>query len=826
LYISERPDGYHLSLSHWQSQAGLILEPESINKYRVIDFSPAFVSIGQILTSKGLSIPAAAKEKVLRVIQHAKRDIALHIDMNDTTIPELEGNPAPCIQLLPTKSGVSATLWVRPLENHGMYCKPGDGKESLTTLITENGIETRMRIVRNLALEKSNRTHFLKHCQSLTHHEDEPGVYDIESPEDTLETLSELQRYAEAHPLTIEWPQGQTFKIKQRILSKGLSLNITSVNNWFEYEGSLTLHDGEILSMQALLEGLATQSHGRFVRLGNGEFIELTQKLRKQLTLLAAISDENKINPLGAQALSDLVFEAEHTVFDAGWDAHIKKMKSMKAHHPIVPSTLQATLRDYQIEGFQYLSRLTHWGIGACLADDMGLGKTIQTIALLLERATRGPALVVAPTSVGFNWIEELHKFAPTLKVHNLRTDDRATLIDKAGEFDVIICSYGLLQHNETLLINKQWETIVLDEAQAIKNANTQRWKTVMKLKGSSRIALSGTPIENHLGELWSIFSFINPGLLGTIKSFQNKYSTPIENKQAPDKVVALRALVSPYILRRIKSNVLTELPPKTEQTIHIEQSAEEATFYEALRRNAETNMTHFLAENNRIAVLAEITKLRRACCDSSLVDSAISLKNSKLDSFIETVKNIIDNGHKALVFSQYVSFLAIVRKRIEEEKISYQYLDGSTTPANRKKSVTAFQAGEGDLFLLSLKAGGSGLNLTAADYVIHLDPWWNPAVEDQASDRAHRIGQERPVTIYRFVMQNTIEEKIISLHEHKRNLANELLSGQSVSGKLSNDDLMNLITNAGSHVKPDNKKAVLASKSKLAKNLELTDAI
>ena len=390
--------------------------------------------------------------------------------------------------------------------------------------------------------------------------------------------------------------------------------------------------------------------------------------------------------------------------------------------------------------------------------------------------------------------MEELSKFAPTLNVYDLRSENRDALIDKAGKFDVIICSYGLLQHNGELMMDKKWETIVLDEAQAIKNAQTQRWKTVMKLKGKSRIALSGTPIENHLGELWSIFSFINPGLLGSIKHFQDKYSIPIETKQSPDRIHALRSLVQPYILRRLKSDVLRELPPKTEQTIHVEPSEQEATFYEALRRTASERMEHFMAENNRISVLAEITKLRQACCDSSLVDGAVKIENSKLNAFIETVKSIIENGHKALVFSQYVSFLAIVKQRIEAEKINYQYLDGSTSAANRKKLVDAFQGGEGDLFLLSLKAGGSGLNLTAADYVIHLDPWWNPAVEDQASDRAHRIGQERPVTIYRFVMRNTIEEKIIALHENKRNLANELLSGQGVSGKLSNDDLMDLI--------------------------------
>ena len=795
LHIEENQQGYHLSLSHFLPDAGLIIEPESLNKYRVIDFSSAFANIGQVITKKGLTIPASAKDKVLKVIQHAKRDIKIHVGINDIAIPEIIGDATPCFQLLPMNAGVRATLWAKPLANHGAYFKLTQGKESFMALIPENGLETRTRVQRNFLAEKKNQKALFAQCPSLSQHQFDVGEYEIESPEDVLEVMSELQQYASAQPLTIEWPQGQSFKIKQRITGSNLSLKISSNNSWFEYDGKITLDDGDVLGMQELLTSLDGSTHGRFIRLGNGEFIELTSQLKKQLSLLHALSDDQKINPLGAQALSDIVAQVENTTFDAGWTAHLKKIKTMRNYAPAVPSTLQATLRDYQTEGFQYLSRLTHWGIGACLADDMGLGKTVQTIALLLERAKNGVSLVVAPTSVCFNWMEELTKFAPTLNVYDLRSEGREELVAKAGKFDVIICSYGLLQHNGDLLTDKKWETIVLDEAQAIKNAQTQRWKTVMKLNGKSRIALSGTPIENHLGELWSIFSFINPGLLGSIKHFQNKYSTPIETKQAPDRIHALRALVQPYILRRIKSDVLSELPPKTEQTIHVEPTEQEATFYEALRRTAAERMEKFMAENNRISVLAEITKLRQACCDSSLVDSSVQIENSKLNSFIETIKNIVENGHKALVFSQYVSFLAIVRKRIEAEKFNYQYLDGSTSAANRKKAVDAFQGGEGDLFLLSLKAGGSGLNLTAADYVIHLDPWWNPAVEDQASDRAHRIGQERPVTIYRFVMRNTIEEKIIALHEHKRNLANELLSGQGVSGKLSNDDLMNLIS-------------------------------
>jgi len=795
LYIEENAQGYHFSLSHFLLDEGVIIEPESLNKYRVIDYASAFAKIGRVITKDGLTIPSNAKDKILDVIQYAKRDIKIHVGIKDIDIPELDGDSTPCVQLLPMKEGVRVTLWVKPLAHHGSYFKIAQGKECFMAFVSENGTEQRIRVQRHFSDEKKHQKALLSRCPSLSQHEYEVGEYEIASPEDVLEVLSELQHYAATEPLTIEWPEGQTFKIKQHVNAKNLSLKISSNTSWFEYDGKITLDDGEVLYMQELFQSLETNNYGRFIRLKNGEFIELTSKLKKQLTVLHALSDDQKINPLGAQVLSDIAAQAENTTFDAGWAAHLEKVKTMRHYAPNVPSTLQATLRDYQTEGYQHLSRLTHWGMGACLADDMGLGKTVQTIALLLERAKQGAALVVAPTSVCFNWMEELNTFSPTLNVYDLRQDDRANLIQHAGKFDVIICSYGLLQHNGDLLIDKSWETIVLDEAQAIKNAGTQRWKTVMKLKGKGRIALSGTPIENHLGELWSIFSFINPGLLGSIKQYQNKYSIPIETKQSPDRIHALRTLVQPYILRRIKSDVLKELPPKTEQTIHVEGTEQEAIFYEALRRTTEERMKDLMAENDRIKVLAEITKLRQACCDSSLVDSSLKIENSKLNAFIKTLKNIIDNGHKALVFSQFVSFLSIIKARIEAENMSYQYLDGATSAAKRKKAVEAFQGGDGDVFLLSLKAGGSGLNLTAADYVIHMDPWWNPAVEDQASDRAHRIGQERPVTIYRFVMQNTIEEKILALHQHKRNLANELLSGQEVSGKLSNDDLMKLIS-------------------------------
>jgi SNF2 family DNA or RNA helicase len=512
---------------------------------------------------------------------------------------------------------------------------------------------------------------------------------------------------------------------------------------------------------------------------------------------LKSMSEGNKIYHLSTGILQSLSEDAADAKSDKKWKNHLEKLQSMERYQPVVPSTLQANLREYQQEGFAYLSRLARWEIGACLADDMGLGKTVQAIALLLEQASLGPCLVVAPTSVCFNWIEELARFAPTINVHTLHTvTDRHSLVLSLDKMDVLICSYHLLHQTDDVL-QKKWQIVVLDEAQAIKNSNTQRWKYVTQLKSFCRVALTGTPIENHLGELWSIFRFLNPGLLGSLTSFQQRYSGPIEKNRDPVAKRALKNIVHPYILRRIKSDVLQELPPKTETSILIEPTSEEIAFYEAVRQKALERIGQLngsQAGNKRFSVLAEITRLRQACCHSSLVDENVNLESSKMKTFLEMVKNLIDNNHKVLVFSQYVRYLAKVKETLEVENISYQYLDGST-PAHARQAVIAdFQAGKSDLFLISLKAGGTGLNLTAADYVIILDPWWNPAVEDQASDRAHRIGQQRPVTVYRLIMKNSIEEKIVKLHKDKRDLASDLLSGSDVSGKMTEEDLIQLI--------------------------------
>jgi len=336
----------------------------------------------------------------------------------------------------------------------------------------------------------------------------------------------------------------------------------------------------------------------------------------------------------------------------------------------------------------------------------------------------------------------------------------------------------------------------VLDEAQAIKNAQTKRAQASVALQARFRLVLTGTPIENYLDELWSLFNFVNPGLLGSREGFQKRFAGPIERDGDAHARQALRALIRPFLLRRTKGAVLTELPPRTEQTMQVEMAGPERVFYEALRQRALDSIAALDAPEGKrkIHILAEITRLRRACCNPALIDAAAGISSGKLDAFLNLVDDLIRNRHRALVFSQFVGHLALVRAALDARGIGYEYLDGSTPSADRQRRVAAFQGGSADLFLISLRAGGTGLNLTAADYVVHLDPWWNPAVEDQASDRAHRIGQERPVTIYRLIMQDSIEERIVRLHRDKRDLASDLLDGAETAGRLSEDELIQLI--------------------------------
>ncbi|WP_290437903.1 DEAD/DEAH box helicase [Aeromonas caviae] len=550
-----------------------------------------------------------------------------------------------------------------------------------------------------------------------------------------------------------------------------LSLRIERRQDWFQVEGALALDEHQILDLRLILRQLTPGQ--RTVQLDEKTSLMLSDKLVERLTMLGAMLDtEQRINNKLAYPLARLL----SAVTTAGDDAWHDLQQEWQQEVECAPELLTA-LRDYQKEGVRWMATLAHHGFGACLADDMGLGKTLQALMVLRMRQHLGPALVVVPKSVVTNWQEEVARFAPELEVVVFEHPaERATLIQQARAGQIILVNYGMLGSLSQALKSRHWASMVLDEAQQIKNAGTQRAKLLFQLDGDFRLALSGTPIENHLGELWSLFTFINPGLLGSLGEFKRRFGKAVKD---PRHMAMLRAVISPFILRRLKQQVLTELPDKTEIIHHISLSPEERQLYEATRREVVQQVQS--ADGRALMhVLSGLTRLRRLCCSPQLVMPEWSQTSSKLDEAMNLLEEAIDGGHRVLVFSQFVDLLSLLRARIAQKQWDYCYLDGGCSAKSRQESILRFRHETVPLFLISLKAGGTGLNLTQADTVLHLDPWWNPAVEDQASDRAHRMGQTQPVTVYRLVCEQTVEEKIVALHDEKRALADGLLSGQS----------------------------------------------
>lgn len=792
-------DQFHISLSLISFGQKVVIAQETPTLYRVIEFPKSWVPLAEILGSEGLKVPSAAKDHVLSLLQKAGPVLPIQSEVGTLDIPSQAGDSTPCFHFTPLEQGLKVSLFVRPFEDKGPYFRPSQGNASLSLVLDGKPL----RANRALNEEKQKSEAVIKACSRLNLTQDGSDTWIFEDPQDCLEALEELQNAQGTHPLKLEWPEGQKLTLTKPISFDQLSLNIHEKGEWFHLKGEIKIDENTVIDFQRLLQ-LLDQSPTRFIPLDNKTYISLTTHLKKQLQELKAFTEQtadgSKIHGFGSFALKNLTDKVSCIEGDKGWKDKLKLFKEADNFQPVLSSTLQADLRDYQKEGFGWLSRLSALGLGACLADDMGLGKTLQALAVMLNHAPKAPCLVVAPTSVCHNWMSEIEKFAPTLKTYSLNqystSSKRKELIESLNPLDVLICSYSLLQQEETHLAEKPWQMIVLDEAQAIKNTTTKRFQAAIRLKGTFKLALTGTPIENHGEEIWSLFRFIAPGLLGSLESFRKRFLEDTSKK------ASLKSLINMFILRRTKSVVLQELPSRIDQTLLIDMEPEEFAFYEALRRDALKKVSSFDNTNTgqrKLHILAELTKLRQACCHPQLAKKEISLPSSKLKAFSHLVDDLLENNHQALVFSQYVSYLNLVRETLDNKNIPYQYLNGSTPAEMRKRQVQAFQEGQSPLFFLSLKAGGSGLNLTAADYVIHLDPWWNPAVEDQASDRAHRLGQTRPVTIYRLIMKNTIEERILELHKAKRDLAEKLLDDTHVTSKLSEEELLKLMGDFGS---------------------------
>lgn len=752
----------------------------------------------------GLTVPLEGEKIIGEAIAAIAPFVTVHSDVagENSTAEQVDPDNRIHILLRPLGAGIMLEMLVRPLGQNGPGFHPGRGGTTVIAAINQKSIQT----TRSIKQEKSWLQECLNTCATLDLYPSDDNFWRIDNPQGSLELLEELHKLTVNNndAFVIEWPEGEKLKLRGTATWSAMKAVVSSGKDWFSVEGSVAISDAEVLTLQQLLE-LSAGSSGRFIQLAEGEFVALTEEFRRRLDELRRMVErhgkENRFHPLIASLVDDALRGTGGISGDKLWKSTLQRFKSAEALEPKLPPTFQATLRDYQLEGFCWLSRLAHWGVGACLADDMGLGKTIQALALLVNRAPQGAALVLAPTSVCLNWESECRRFAPTLNPRIFGSGNRQEFIDTLQPFDLAICSYTLFQQEAELLTAVEWHTVILDEAQAIKNMATKRSQAAMQLKADFRIATTGTPVENRLDELWNLFRFLNPGLLGSHKSFSGRFATPIERNGDKHARTLLKKLIRPFMLRRTKSQVLEELPPRTDILQRVELSKEEMALYEALRRKAVESLQEGDGQGEgerQIRILAEIMRLRRACCNPLLVMPESGIGSSKLAAFREIVDELRENGHRALVFSQFVDHLSLVRASLDKDCISYQYLDGSTPAKKRQEQVAAFQQGEGELFLISLKAGGVGLNLTAADYVIHLDPWWNPAVEDQASDRAHRIGQLRPVTVYRLVAANTIEEKIVALHHQKRDLADSLLEGTDTAARVSADDLMELLREVG----------------------------
>lgn len=767
------------------------------------------VKVCDIVGDSGLLIPTSAKQKVLAGIAAVAPLLNIQSDVAqlDTGLETSDCDPNLMINIQPFKEGLSFTCVVMPFGEEGPSFIPGIGNTSITADIQGKRLATQ----RDLQREEKLLDTLDDACQAFLAMSDNVLIKDDLA--NALEVLEQLETVAENGEidLVLRWPKGKKLKLSKTLKSEDLLLSIGKNKEWFDITGELQIDSEEVLELRKLL-ALMTTTSGRFIELDAQQILVLSQELRQKLDQINNVADEGKFHPLASLQMEEATSGMRMKTLHA-WEAQTKKMHQANKIEPVVPSTFQGQLRDYQLLGFDWASRLAHWGAGACLADDMGLGKTLQALAVLLYRAANGsgsetgPALVIAPTSVCFNWQQEALKFAPTLNMHLFAdasgTKQRQQLLESVSSFDCVIISYGLLQRETELLKKVHWHTIIADEAQALKNPLAKRTKAAYALKGDFKMITTGTPIENDLTELWSLFRFINPGLLGNLKRFSDRFAVPMENAEE-DRIAAhkasmkLKTLIQPFVLRRMKNQVLTELPSRTEITVKVQMSEKEQSFYEALRLNAIDNISNVDSQSHkgeqRIKMLAELVKLRQACCNPQLVTPDLKIPSAKLAALDELLDELRLNNHKALIFSQFVGHLQLIKQHVEAKGFSYQYLDGSTPQKVRQTRVNAFQSGNGDLFLISLKAGGSGLNLTAADYVIHMDPWWNPAVEEQASDRAHRLGQKRPVTIYRLVAQNTIEEKIVALHQHKRDIADKVLSGNEVATKLSVDDVLVLL--------------------------------
>lgn len=584
--------------------------------------------------------------------------------------------------------------------------------------------------------------------------------------------------------------------------------------------------EGSMLELEITAEGYSTaellellkayRQGKKYHKLKDGSFAAVTDGISEldeiaeslNISDKAILKENLKVPAFRMLYLDNLRRTSENIRIDRSseFKKQVKKYRDTLAYSEsvTVPESLENIMRDYQSSGYKWMKTISLYGFGGILADDMGLGKTLQAIALMLDAKQHSDKhllnLVVCPSSLSLNWENEIEKFAPELKVLSVigTAAERTKKLAEIKDHDVVITSYTLIARDIADYEQFEFYYHFIDEAQYIKNSATQMANAVKSVKSLHRFALTGTPVENSLAELWSIFDFVMPDYLYGYQYFKRTFETPVVKEKSAKAAEALQRIVSPFILRRLKSDVLTELPDKTETVLLTDMESEQSKVYSANVASVRTAVSHSGNESSeRIKILAMLTRLRQLCCDPSLVYENYNGGSAKLEQCMDLIASCIDSGHKILLFSQFTSMLEIIRRRFEEEGISYYILTGATKPAHRIKMVNSFNSDDTKVFLISLKAGGTGLNLTGADIVIHYDPWWNVSAENQASDRAYRIGQTKKVQIYKMITRHTIEEKILELQLNKSELADIALGGKVSEGsimRMSPEDILKLL--------------------------------
>jgi len=681
----------------------------------------------------------------------------------------------------------------------------GDGRHVSVRMDLDGDVPVFHRIKRSLGWEK-NKLYQLEAMGLKTASTLFQNLEIAANDEDSDNSLSIFEWLNQHHDeliqegFVIEQPEGQ----KRYVFgSTRIDLEVKENNDWFDIHAVVYFGTYRIPFIQLKNHIL---NHKKEFTLPSGEIAVIPEKWFSQYGNLLHFSEGGIDLKLRRQHIGLVNELAEGELANVTMSRKLQKLTDFETLEEVeLPLHFKGNLRPYQKAGYNWFHFLKNYHFGGCLADDMGLGKTIQTLALLQkhkedteEGGSKSTSLIIMPTSLIYNWLNEAKKFTPKLKLMVHTGTMRYKSPEVFGNYDVIVTTYGISRIDIDLLKSFFFDYIILDESQNIKNPSSKSYQCVRQLKSRFKLILSGTPVENSVNDLWTQMSFINPGLLGTQQYFQNEFVTPIEKKKDEDKARKLQAMIKPFVLRRTKEQVATELPPKTETLFYCQMSEEQSSVYEKVKSEYRNELLKSLEDGTyaktQIQVLQGLIKLRQIANHPAMIDSEYEGDSGKFENVVHTLANVLDGGHKVLIFSQFVKQLTIYREYFNTQNIPYAYLDGTTQ--NRGDIVKHFQEDEKTrVFLISIKAGGVGLNLTEADYVFILDPWWNPAVEQQAIDRTHRIGQTKNVFIYKFITKDSVEEKILALQQRKLNLSRALITTEeSFIKSLTADDIKEIL--------------------------------